>query len=541
MRSDARRRARLPQPQQDALRVAFGLQDGEAPDRFLVGLGVLTLLAEVAEARPLVCLIDDVQWIDQASAQLLQFVGRRLLAEPIAMVFAIRETSDGAQLAGLPELIVEGLADRDARQLLDAANPGRIDERVRERIIAEARGNPLAVLELPRGFTPAELAGGFGVPDSRPLADRIERSFHRRFEALPADSRLLVLTAAADSVGDVALVRRAAQQLKIAKDAFAPAEVAGLVQFGTRVRFRHPLVRSAVYWSALPNERRDVHRALADATDPAADPDRHAWHRAHAAPGLDEAVAEDLERSAARAQRRGGAAAAAAFLDQAASLTPDSARRGARALAAAEAKLEAGAPEAARALLATAEISPLDDLQHARLQRLRAQTAFLLTRDGEAPSLLLAAAKRLAAVDPSLALETCLEALAATTFAGSPGEGRDVLEVTAAITAARGASEPPELLLTGLAIRFTEGYAASAPVLRAALKAFRADGADNHRWLWVACRVAADLWDDVSWHDLSERGLQSARDTGALATLPLLPATEPERACTKERSPPLPR
>ncbi|MDA0160794.1 AAA family ATPase [Solirubrobacter ginsenosidimutans] len=517
--------ARLPRPQQHALRVAFGLQDGEAPDRFLVGLAVLNLLAEVAETQPLVCLIDDVQWIDEVSAQLLQFVARRLLAEPIAMVFASREPSGGAELAGLPELIIDGLADDDARQLLDVAMPGLIDERVRERIVGEACGNPLAILELPRGLTPAELAGGFGIRDSRPLADRIERSFHRRFEALPSDSRLFLLAAAAEPVGDVALVRRAAQHLEIGVEAYAPAESAGLIEVGARVRFRHPLVRSAVYWSASPSERRDVHRALASATDAAADPDRRAWHRAYAASGFDEAVAEELERSAARALRRGGAAAAAAFLDRATELTPDPGRRGARALAAAEAKLDAAAPEAAQALLATAAHSPLNDLQRAQEQRLRAQTAFMLARDSAAPSLLLAAAKRLAALDPELALETCLEALAATTFAGSPGDRRDVLEVTAAARDARAASGPPgalDLLLAGLATRYTEGFAASAPALRAALQAFRADQADTNRWLWVACRVAADLWDHESWHELSERGLRLARDTGALSTLPLL-------------------
>ena len=516
---------RLPDPQRNALRVAFGGQGGDVPDRFLVGLAILSLLAEAAEARPLLCLIDDVQWVDQFSAQLLQFVGRRLLAEPIVMAFAMREPVDSARLAGLPQLIVEGLADDDARELLNLAMPGRIDERVRERILAEARGNPLAVLELPRGLTPAELAGGFGLLDSRPLVDHIERSFHRRFEALPAEARLLLVTAAAESMGDVTLVRRAAEHLEIGVDAYAPAESARLVEFGARVRFRHPLMRSAVYWSALPAERRNVHRALAAATDPTTDPDRQAWHRAHATAGLDEAVAEELERSAARAQRRGGAAAAAAFLDQAAGLTPDPARRGARALAAAEAKLEAAAPEAAQTLLATAELSPLDDLQRARVQRLQAQVTFVLARDSDAPSLLLAAARRLAPIDSALALETCLEALAATTFAGRPGDARELVDVTKAARAARLASGPPgalDFLLEGLATRYAEGYAASAPALRAALEAFRADQAYSNRWLWVACRVAADLWDDDAWRELSERGLRAARDAGALTALPLL-------------------
>jgi AAA ATPase domain len=470
----------LPGPQRDALRVAFGLRDGEAPERFLVGLAVLSLLSEVAEERPLVCLVDDAQWLDRASVQALAFVARRLMAEPVAVVFAVREPSDEDELLGLPELVVEGIGDRDARLLLASAIRGRLDDQVRDRIVAETGGNPLALLELPRGLTPAELAGGFGLLDARPLANRIEQRFQERVQALPHDTQRLLLTAAAEPVGDVTLLWRAAEQLGVGSEAAAPAEAAGLIGLGARVRFRHPLVRSAAYRVAGPQDRREVHLALAEATDPEVDPDRRAWHRAHAAVGRDEAVAGDLERSAGRAQGRGGGAAAAAFPERATELTPDPVRRGARALAAAQAKLEAAGHDAASELLSTAELGPLDELQRARLDRLRAQVAFARRRGSDAPPLLLKAAKRLDPLDADLARETYLEALGAAMFAGSLSSGRGMLEVAEAARAAPPALQPPrtlDLLLDGLATRFTEGYAAGVPPLKRALQAFcRADG-----------------------------------------------------------------
>ena len=321
----------LPGPQRDALGTAFGLSEGGAPDRFLVGLAVLSLLADVAEDQPLVCVVDDAQWLDQASAQALAFVARRLLAEPVALVFAARTGGPKQALEGLPELPVRGLSDVDARGLLGAALRGPLDEAVRDRIVAESRGNPLALLELPRGLTPAELAGGFGLPGTKPLASLIEQGFVRRLEPLPAQTRRLLLTAAAEGAGDVTLLWRAAGRLGIGPEAAAPAQTAGLIEAGPRVRFRHPLVRSAAYRSASVRDRRDVHAALAEVTDPVLDPDRRAWHRAHAAAGRDEAVAAELEQSASRAQARGGLAAAAAFLDRAAALTPERPRRSARA------------------------------------------------------------------------------------------------------------------------------------------------------------------------------------------------------------------
>jgi DNA-binding CsgD family transcriptional regulator len=520
--------AGLPGPQRDALGTVFGLSAGAAPDRLLVGLAALGLLSEVAEEQPLVCLIDDAQWLDQASAQALAFVARRLLAEPVALVFAVREPSEEQQWGGLPLLTVGGLSSGDARALLDSVTPGRLDERVRDRIVAETRGNPLALLELPRELSAAELAGGFGIPDAPTLESRIERSFLRQLQSLPVKTRWVVLLAAAEPIGEVTLLWRAAGRLGVGVDAAAPAEAAGLIELGARVRFRHPLLRAAVYRSAALPDRREVHRALAEATDSGADPDRWAWHRAHAATGPDEAVAGELERSAARAQSRGGVAAAAAFLQRSAELTPDPARRAARALAGARAKFAAAAPDAAYELLAMAELGRLDELQRAELARLRAQMAFAERRGSDAPRLLLDAAKKLGPLDSGLARETYLEALGAAISAGRLGRGLTVQEAAeAARTAAPSAPHPPrplDLLLDGIAARLTEGYVAGVPPLRRALDALRRHGgrseADIMGWLPLAT-VAPELWDDATWHELTARALGLARDAGALAVLPV--------------------
>ena len=389
-------------------------------------------MSESAETQPLACVVDDAQWLDLASLQCLAFVARRLMAEPIAIAFAVRDPGAECGLSGLPELIVGGLGDRDARSLLASAIRGRLDEQVRDTIVAETRGNPLALLELPRGLAPAELAGGFGLPDVRPLVSRIEQNFLERVRSLPEETQRLLLLAAAEPVGDVTLLWRAADLLGIETSAAAAAETAGLVEFGARVRFRHPLVRSATYRAAPQQERQHAHRALADATDVELDPDRRAWHRAQAAPAPDETVAHELERSAARAQSRGGVAAAAAFLETAAELTPDPARRGARALAAAKAKLDTAAPDAASDLLAIAATSPLDELQRARLERLRVQIGFARERGSDAAPLLLDSAKRIAPLDAGLARETYLEALGAAIFAGRQNSAAAVQAAEAA-------------------------------------------------------------------------------------------------------------
>ena len=521
----------LPDPQRAALGVAFGLETGAAPDRFLVGLAVLGLLSGVAGRQPLLCVVDDAQWLDRASAQALAFVARRLLANPVALVFAMREP--GEEFRGLPELLVGGLDEGDARELLSSVIRGPLDERVRDRIVAETRGNPLALLELPRGVTPAELAGGFGLPGVpgvdgvRGSAGRIEDSFRRRVEVLPAVTQRLMLVAAAEPAGDPALVWRAAQRLGIGAGAIAPAADAGLLTIGERVVFRHPLVRSAVYRAASPAERRAVHEALADATDPRADPDRRAWHRAQASPGPDEEVASELERSAGRAQARGGLAAAAAFLERSAALTLDPARRAGRALAAAQATYQAGAFDATLRLLATVEAGPPDELRRARADLLRGQIAFSSSRGSDAPPLLLKAARQFELLDPRLARETYLDSLAAATFAGRLALGGGMREVAEAARMAPPAPSPacgPDLLLDGLALLVTGGYPAGAPVLRRAVCAFRGTDVSTEeglRWLWLACRAALMVWDYDSWDVLSGRQVRLARAAGALSALPI--------------------
>src|SRR5690348_13097964 len=518
------RLGQLPVPQRDALNTAFGMSAGPPPDRFLVGLAVLSLLADAAEEQPLVCIVDDAQWIDRVSVQVLAFVARRLLAERVGMVFARREAGDDHELGGLPELVIEGLVADDARRLLDATIPGSLDARVRDRILGEANGNPLALLELPRERSTTAVAGGFGLPLETPLTSRIEQRFARQLEPFPAGTRRLLLLAAAEPVGDVTLLWRAAERLGIGPEEAAPAETAGLVEIGTRVRFRHPLLRSAVYQAAPAPERREIHRALADATDARLDPDRRAWHRARAAGRPDESVAGELERSAGRAQARGGRSAAAAFLQRAAELTPDPAIRVERSLAAAQARLDVADAVSASDLLAAAELGPVDALQRARLQRLGAQIVFASQRGRDAPPLLLEAARRLDSLDAAMARETYLEAFAAAMFAGRLGTGPDEREVA---KAARRPDQAPAAgaagqLLDALVTRFTEGYAAAVTPLARALRAFdQPDGGGaDRRWLWLACRLAQDLWDDELWHALATRGVRLARETGELNLLP---------------------
>ena len=512
----------LPDPQREALEVALGLSAGRTPDPFLVGLAVLNLLSEAAEERPLLCVIDDAQWLDRASARVLAFVARRLLAERIAMVFAAREQI--VSLAGFAELQVEPLGHRDARALLDSILPGRLDERVLERIVVETHGNPLALLELPRGLTPAQLAGGFGLPTALPLSTGIEQSFTRRLVRLPRDARQLVLLAAAEPLGDPALLWRAAEQLGIPETAAQAAELEGLLRLDGAVTFRHPLVRSAVYGAAEPTERRKVHLALAEATDREIDPDRRAWHRAQAAASPDEDVAAELELSAARAQARGGFAAAAAFLERATELTPEESRRSRRALAAAQAKLQAGALDDALRLVATAESGVLTELEQARAELLRAQLSFFSTRGNDAAPLLLEAAERLREIDPELARETYLEALTAAIFAGPlAGPGASSSEVAQAAKAAPPARKPRGLdqLLDGLVALLTDTYAAGVPILRKTQRAFGAGMSEREelRWMWGGTVSAMLLWDDERWERLSDRHLQLVRETGALGGL----------------------
>ena len=514
---------RLPDPQREALEVALGLSAGRAPNPFLVGLAVLNLLSEVAVEQPLLCVVDDAQWLDRASAGVLAFVARRLLAERIAMVFAAREPIE--PLARVAELRVKPLGHQDARALLDSVLTARLDEQVLERIVAETGGNPLAILELPRGLSPAQLAGGFGLTEALPLSAGIEQSFTRRFARLPRDARRLLLLAAADPVGDPALLWRAAGLLGIPESAGDTVESEGLLVLGPRVAFRHPLVRSAVYRGADPGERRDVHAALAAATEPELDPDRRAWHRAQSASVPDEDVAAELERSAERAQARGGLAVVAAFLERAAELSPESAQRARRLLAAAAAKRDAGDLEAALGLLEGLEPDALDELGQVRIDLLRAKIALEQWRSDDAGRLFMSAARRLESLDPELARETHLEALSGAMANDVDLEG-GALAVAAAARAAPRATGPPrmaDLLLDAFALRLTDGYAGAVPTLARALEhllALDLSTEEGRRWLSLSGArngqiVALELWDDEALYLLEDRQLEVARDTGA--------------------------
>jgi DNA-binding CsgD family transcriptional regulator len=514
---------RLPIPQRQAMETVFGLSDGGAPDRFLVGLASLSLFATVAEQRPLLCVVDDAQWLDRTSALTLAFVARRLLAEPVGIVFAAREP--GEELRHVPELEVSGVRNGDARALLSSAVQFKLDERVRDRIIAETRGNPLALLELPRGLTATQLAGGFDLVGARALTGRIEESFVRRLDGLGDDARRLLLIAAAEPLGDPLLLWRASERLWVRPEAAEAAQQDGLLAIGERVTFRHPLVRSAVYRSATVKERRAVHLALAESTDQDVDPDRRAWHLAVAAPGPDEQVALELERSAGRAQARGGLAAAAAFLQRAVALTKDPARRRDRALTAAEASFQAGAFDTALGLAATAEATALDEFQRTRVDLLRAHIAFGAGQWSDALPLLVAAARRLESFDLDLARETYLIAWGAAGLAEDLSARdvlRDVSRAVRRLPAPADDARPLDLLLEGFGLLIAEGHGAAVPALRQAAQAVDDIPVDDVlRWGWMAAGARAAMWDDEGLLAICARQVRVLRDAGALAALPI--------------------
>jgi DNA-binding CsgD family transcriptional regulator len=521
------RAEQLPNPQREALRTAFGLVAGPPPDRFHIGLAVLSLLSAAGSDRPLICVVDDEQWLDEGSAQVLGFVARRLLADPVGLVFGAREPT--AELAGLPELQVNGLPDDQAQALLGSALSLPLDGRVRDLLVAEARGNPLALLELPRGLSEDELAGGFGLPGAMPLAGQIEDSFLRQLEAMPGPTRRLMSLAAADPSGDPSLVWRAAEQLGLPQDVAEPAVAAGLAEFGVHVRFRHPLLRSAIYRSTSQSEQRAVHAALAEATDAVVDPDRRAWHRAHAAVGLDEQIAVELESSAGRAHARGGMAAAAAFRERAALLTPDPARRASRLLTAARAKREAGAYEVAGQLVEAARVGPLDARETADVERLRGQIAGYLGQQRSGGQVLLAAARQFEPLDVKLARETYFEALweIAMWTGESDGLRREAARVVRAAPPAPEPARSVDFLLDALALRFTERFSVAAPALSRALSSYLAmdlESEEERRLLWfttgpAGCLVSMELSDFPAWQALTARNVQLARDIGDVVQL----------------------
>jgi DNA-binding NarL/FixJ family response regulator len=517
----------LPGPQRDALAVALGLVTGEVPDRFLVGLATLSLLSAVSEQRPLLLLVDDAQWLDAASSQVLGLVARRVQAESLAMIVAVREPLDCHDFDSLPELRLEGLGRKDAGTLLASIVTGRLDSQIADRIVAETRGHPLALVELAAQMTTAELAGGFALPDERGLVKRLEGHYVDRIRRLPRATQELMLVAAAEPLGDARVVLRAARQLNIEPGVLGPAETAQLLQIGPRVQFHHPLVRSAVYRSAPLISRRRVHEVLASVSEREVDADRRAWHRALAATGPDEDVAAELERSAGRAQARGGVAAAAAFLRRATSLTPAPAHRGGRALAAAMASVQAGEFDAARVLLITAESGPLDERQLAQIDLVRAQLSFISSRGTEAPPLLLAAAQRLEAMDLAVARETYVDAFSAALFGARLNSTVGLREIAAAarnaLPSSEGESTTSALLLRAF-VSLADDDAAAVPQCRRVIQRLSSDEASANerlRWLWQGCVLAFEIWDDRHAVSLSRASVDTARATGTLSELAL--------------------
>jgi DNA-binding CsgD family transcriptional regulator len=519
----------LPPPQRDALSVVFGLDEGPPPDRFLVGLAALTLLAESSELSPLACLVDDGQWLDQATAQVLGFVARRLLAEQVAIVCAARPADNGADpLSALPQLAVTGLRNDDARALLLSGVHAPVDADIVDQVLAESEGNPLALIELPRTWSATYLAVGLGVPDRKPVRGRIESSYVARLTPLPRETQLLVLAAAAEPLGDPVLLSRAATALGIDLSAVVPATDAGLVQVGDRVQFTHPLVRSAVYRAATTDDRHRVHSALASATDPATDPDRRAWHLARATPALDETVATELERSAGRAQARGGFAAAAAFLGRATQLTPDPATRVRRALDAAFTNVQVGSFDMARRLLGVAEYGPVDLMQRARIDLLNGHLALMSNRGNEATPLLLTAARGLEPLQPEVARETYLDAFTAALFGARLNEEIGVRDVAAAAQQSprrQEDEETPAGLLLDAFCALAEGYEGAVPKCRRTLDTLAAGrdslSRERLRWLWHGAVLGLEVWDDGKADFLSEAHVEIARATGALSELAL--------------------
>ena len=519
------RLALLPGPQGRALEVAFGLREGTPPDPFLIGLAVLGLLSEQAQRRPLLCLIDDFQWMDFSSAQILAFVARRLGSEAVGVVFATRNHLE--DLGGLPSVRVEGLRPTDARELLDSVVPHGLDGRIRDQIVIETGGNPLALLELPKALTPLDRVVAFELPGAVPLTGSIEESFLRRIAALPEQTRRLLLVAAAEPTGDTALVRRAAATLGVETEAATPAAGQQLAEFEPRLRFRHPLVRSAIYGSATAEDRRRVHAALAEVMDPVADAERRSWHRAHAAAGPDEDIARDLEHSGELAKARGCLATAGAYLKEAVALSADPHKRAQRAVSAAEGSIRAGALDDAVELLAVADGGPLDDLHKAHADLVRAQLSYVTNRGNDAPGLLMKAASELQRADPQLARATYLDALSAAIFAGRlASPGGSVVDVARAVAdAPRPNRQPsaPDLLLEGLVASYNHGYGSGVELMRQALAIFDSSPPvpDQMHWMFLASITAMRVWDDKLLDSLSERHVQLARETCSLSELPM--------------------
>ena len=520
---------RLPTPQRVALASAFGLRAGAPPDRFLVGLATLTILASAASEKPLLCIVDDTQWLDIESSEVLAFVARRLVADRIALLFAVREPAERhVALTGLPEMHIGGLLAEDAQSLLATVAGVPLDAQVSDRIIAETEGNPLAILELTADLTQRQLGSAWLLAEPLPIGTRLQQRFVGQVRGLPADTQTFLLLAATASSDDPVVVWRAAQQLGLEREAVAAAEAQRLLVVGPQIAFRHPLIRSAIYHSAPAAERRRMHAALAAAGGPVADPDRHAWHRAAAAVEPDEEVAVELAQRGADAQQRGSYAASAAFLSRAAELTPDRGIRADRLAAAAQASLMAGAPDRAQALLDEAMPGLEDPLQRAQARSLEGGVRFALGQGGETALILLEAARSVAPFDGALARQMLLGALEAAIWIQPATTGPVLREIAGA---ARGLPRSPEsparaedFLLDGYVALILAGYSFGAPVLKQAIQRMlteELDATDALRWLGLVSLAAYHLFDDAAIHALATHWVRLAREHAALTILPI--------------------
>jgi DNA-binding CsgD family transcriptional regulator len=518
----------LPAPQRDALGGALGLRRADSPDRFLLALAALTMLARAATKRPLLCIVDDAQWLDRESAGIMGFIARRVSADAIAMLFAVRGPSErAADLEGIPWVQIGGLPPEEAGQLLASAVASRVERGVSERVIAQTGGNPLGLIELGGELSREQLAGDSSLPELLPVGAILRARYLRQIRRMPGETQVLLLAAAADPTGDPALLWRAGEFLGFGVRAAAPAEAEELLRFSPLVRFRHPLIRSAVYHGAALAERVRVHEALARATDPQAAADLRAWHRAEAAIGPDESVAGELERAADLARERGGWAASARFLTRAATLTPDADERFRRVLAAARAETTAGACVRAQALLDSVAGRLDDPVKRAAALRVQGMIRYALDQSAEAASVLLDAARRLAPLDTRLARATLLEALAAARISGrlaKTGAGdADIAH------AARSLPPPPpsdatigDLVLDADATLLLDGHEAAVPVVKRAIAAMLEAPVSSAELLTltgVGCTAASALGDDHALYSLANWLEVQARDQGAVLPL----------------------
>jgi DNA-binding CsgD family transcriptional regulator len=512
----------LPTPQRDAMKIAFGLEAGPPPNLFLVGLAALTLLSRAAEDQPLLCVIDDGHWLDPESAYVLGFVAHRLYADRVGFIAAVDKLSAQRVFDRLPTITVGGLPDAEARELLGSVVDGHLDAQVADRILADTRNNPLALVELGAEYTAEQLAGRASLPEPLPLGKRLRDRFLGQARSLPPDAQAFVLLAAADVTGERSRLWRAAAQAGIDPDA-AAADAAGVLEFsGNRVRFFHPLKRSAVYHGATDSDRRRAHAALSEAADSKADLDQRAWHRAAAATVPDEELATELQHAAERARGRGGYAAAAALLRRSAELTPGDGARAKREVALADAELRAGHAEEARGLVRAALPRLTGAVERGLAKRLNGEIRFAEGNAAEA-AVILADASRALAPDGRLARDTILEALEAATWAG-PAETREIVSAAQAFPPASSPPTVTDLLLEGYCARFTAGYHASVSPLHAAVAALRSDDLDpavGLRWFALGVHAAGSLWDEQALYELSDRMVRTARALGAVTILPV--------------------